>query len=71
MQILLVFLFFTLSSTKALAYLGPGLGLGLLGSIIGLFLSIFIFIFAILWFPLKKLFKTKKRKLKKMRNKSH
>tara|TARA_B100001250_G_C19495604_1_gene655083 strand:- start:245 stop:451 length:207 start_codon:yes stop_codon:yes gene_type:complete len=64
MPILLVFLFFILSSTKAFAYLGPGLGLGLLGSIIGLLLSIFIFIFAILWFPLKKLFKTKKKKTK-------
>ena len=56
--LILMILFF---SKYALAYIGPGLGLGLIASIVGLIFSILLFIFAILWFPLKKIFKKEKK----------
>ena len=53
-------LILSLISKSALAYIGPGLGLGLFASIIGLILSILLFFVAIIWFPLKKIFKKNK-----------
>lgn len=44
-----------LASQPALAYVGPGLGLGAIGAILGVILSVLLAIFAILWFPLKRL----------------
>jgi hypothetical protein len=64
MKLLLSCLILLLISSKANAYIGPGLGLGLLGSILGLILSFFVLLFAILWFPLKRLFKKKDKKIK-------
>ena len=58
-------LFFSLITKPALAYIGPGLGLGLVASIIGLFFSVILFVVAIIWFPLRKLFKKNKDKTKK------
>jgi len=49
-------------SNNVYAYIGPGLGIGLIASIIGLIVSIFIFIFAILWIPFKKIFYKNKKK---------
>ena len=43
------------------AYIGPGLGAGTLGVIIGIIGSIFIALFAIIWYPLKRLFKKIKK----------
>ena len=45
----------------ALAYIGPGLGLGLVAAIVGLIFSILLFFIAIIWFPLKKILKKNKR----------
>tara|TARA_B100001769_G_C21734836_1_gene403520 strand:- start:57 stop:257 length:201 start_codon:yes stop_codon:yes gene_type:complete len=57
---LVTILILSLISKSALAYIGPGLGLGLFASIIGLILSILLFFVAIIWFPLKKIFKKNK-----------
>lgn len=57
-------LFYLLITKPVLAYIGPGLGLGLVASIIGLFFSIILFVVAIIWFPLRKLFKKNKDKSK-------
>ena len=57
-------LFFSLISKPVLAYIGPGLGLGLVASILGLFFSVILFVVAIIWFPLRKLFKRNKDKSK-------
>lgn len=43
------------------AYVGPGLGAGAIGVIIGIIGSIFIALFAIIWYPLKRLFKKNKK----------
>ncbi len=47
-------------SKSALAYIGPGLGLGLIASMVGLIFSILLFVLAIIWFPLKRLIKKNK-----------
>ena len=44
------------------AYVGPGLGAGTIGVILGIIGSLFIALFAIIWYPLKRLFKKKKNK---------
>jgi len=51
-----------LLSKSSFAYIGPGLGLGIVVSILGLIFSIFLFIIALLWFPIKKLLKKNKNK---------
>lgn len=52
-----------LSPSNAFAYLGPGLGGGVVIATLGLLFVIIAGIFGILWFPLKKLFmKFKKSK---------
>jgi O-antigen/teichoic acid export membrane protein len=44
-------------NTEAAAYVGPGLGAGVLGVIVGLIVSVFVAVFAIFWYPIKRLFR--------------
>ena len=39
----------------ALAYVGPGLGLGALGVILGVIFSIFLAVVGVFWYPIKRL----------------
>ncbi|MCP3940386.1 MAG: hypothetical protein GY710_02755 [Desulfobacteraceae bacterium] len=41
----------------AYAYIGPGIGGGLLTVLLGLVVSIFLAFFAVLWYPIKRLIK--------------
>lgn len=50
-----------LTSLNAYAYVGPGLGAGTIGVILGILVSVLLAIFAIFWYPLKRLFKKKKK----------
>jgi hypothetical protein len=54
-------LLFTLFSTPAEAYLGPGLGTGILGVIAGVLAFIVLTFVAIVWYPIKRFFKKRKR----------
>ena len=56
-----IFIFFCLFST-AYAYLGPGIGGGILAATLGVVIAIFAAIFGITWFPLKRYFKRRKEK---------
>ena len=38
------------------AYIGPGLGAGVIAVIVGLFVSIFLAFLALFWYPLKRMF---------------
>ena len=60
MHFLSILIFFLLLSNYALAYIGPGLGLGVVLSILGLIFSVLLFILAIIWYPLKKILMKKK-----------
>ncbi len=64
----LLVLFLLLSPLTAHAYVGPGMGVGTIGVILGIFLSIILAFAAIIWYPIKRLFKRKsKRKLSNTR----
>jgi len=57
-----LFIFIILFNSPAYAYLGPGMGGGLIAGILGFLFAIFALIFGILWFPLKRLIKNIKEK---------
>ena len=55
---------------SAHAYIGPGIGAGTLGVVLGFIVSIFLAIVAIIWYPLKRIFKrSDKKKIENENNK--
>ena len=60
---IIVLLLLTLSASPAAAYIGPGAGISVLGSLLGILATIFVAIGVILFWPIKKLMK--RRKVKK------
>jgi len=66
-RIFIIIIFSLLMTSKSFAYLGPGIGGGVIAATIGIIFAIIAFIFGILWFPLKRLInKYKKNKEKKI-----
>ena len=59
LKFLLIILAILLYSSNVQAYVGPGLGLGVIGVIAGVLLSIVMAILGIFWYPLKRMFKKK------------
>tara|TARA_B100000123_G_C25433540_1_gene298477 strand:- start:275 stop:502 length:228 start_codon:yes stop_codon:yes gene_type:complete len=57
LRIILIVFYFTLISNPSYAYLGPGLGGGVIAATIGIIIAIFVALFGIIWFPLKRLIK--------------
>lgn len=58
---LMAALVLVLHPVAALAYIGPGVGAGALGAVIGVIGAIFLAIFAIVWYPVKRLLKGRKK----------
>lgn len=56
------FLFFYFLSTSSYAYLGPGMGGGIIAAIIGFFVAMFLAFWAILYYPVKRALKNMKNK---------
>jgi len=54
---------FFLVSTPSLAYLGPGVGGGVIAATIGIIVAIFAALFGLIWFPVKRLLKKRKEKV--------
>ena len=54
---LLLFISVLLYSSNAQAYVGPGLGVGVIGAIIGVVLAVVMAIIGVFWYPLKRMFK--------------
>lgn len=46
-----------LAATVAHAYVGPGLGLGVIGAFLGGLAAFFLAIVGLVWYPLKRLFR--------------
>ena len=66
MPIFIITLFFTIFfQLPSMAYIGPGMGGGVILATIGIVVAIIAAIFGIIWFPIKRLFKKKKNKKKK------
>jgi len=47
---------------NAYAYIGPGLGIGTIGAVLGILGSLVLALIAIIWYPLKRLFKKKRNR---------
>ena len=60
---------FCLITTSSFAYLGPGVGSGILVATIGIIVAIFAGLFGLIWFPIKRLFKKRKQRKNKQKNK--
>ncbi len=59
-------IFYIILILPAHAYIGPGIGAGLLATILGFLLTILVALFVIIYFPIKKIFiKLKDRNKKK------
>lgn len=56
---ILVLLIFIVLTGDAHAYVGPGLGLGVIGAIISGILAVLLAIVGVIWYPLKRILKKK------------
>ena len=56
-----VALLLALQPQIALAYIGPGVGAGAIGAVIAVIGAIFLAIFAVVWYPIKRMIKGKKK----------
>jgi len=54
------FIFLILSSFPCYAYIGPGMGGGIIIAVIGFFAAIFLGLFGVLYYPIKRFFKKRK-----------
>lgn len=59
-------LLIALLATPVHAYIGPGAGAGAIAIVLGILASIFLAFLAILWYPIKRLFRGRKEKVKKI-----
>ena len=65
---LIIFLILNMN-TPSIAYLGPGVGGGVIAATIGIIIAIFAAILGLIWFPIKRLLKRKKEIKEKSQNK--
>jgi len=56
---IIALLLLALIATPATAYVGPGAGISVLGSLLGILVTIFVAIGAILFWPIRKLMRRK------------
>lgn len=63
-KLILTILFLITLSDNSFAYIGPGMGGGIIAASIGIVIAIFAFLFGILWFPIKRLINKNKKKKK-------
>jgi hypothetical protein len=62
MNKLILFLFLFLISLPSYAYIGPGMGGGVIAAIVGFFAAILLGLWAILYYPIKRALKNRKDK---------
>lgn len=67
-KLILITLLFFFINTSSYAYLGPGVGGGVIAATVGIIVAIFAALFGLIWFPIKRLLK--KRKERKENNRS-
>ncbi len=60
-----LFLFYLILIFPAYAYIGPGIGAGLVATILGFLLTILVALFVIIYYPIKKIIFQLKNKNKK------
>ncbi len=65
---LLILVYFSYSN-DVFAYLGPGVGGGVIAATIGVVIAIFAALIGLIWFPIKRLLKKRKQKKEQQQNK--
>ena len=68
-KLILTTLLFFFITTSSYAYLGPGVGGGVIVATIGVIVAIFAALFGLIWFPVKRLLKKRKEKKENQQNK--
>ena len=64
MRYLIIFMFtFFFYIGNAAAYVGPGLGLGVIGAIFGVIATVILAIIGLFWYPLKRLYRSIRSRL--------
>ena len=63
-EFLMIFYIFS-STTPLFAYIGPGMGGGVIAAIFGIIAAFFLGLWGILYYPIKRAFKNKIKKKKK------
>ena len=66
---LMIFFIFS-SANSLLAYIGPGMGGGVIAAIFGLIAAFFLGLWGILYYPIKRALKNKKKKKILIKNKN-
>ena len=66
---LVLILIILIIPTPSFAYLGPGVGGGMIAATIGVIVAIFAALFGLIWFPVKRLLKKRKEKKENKQNK--
>jgi biopolymer transport protein ExbB/TolQ len=61
-----------LLAEPAMAYIGPGIGVGMIATVLGILTAIVLAIFAVFWYPVKRLLRRNSRqKIKTTAEQSH
>ena len=71
MNKLILFLFLFLISLPSYAYIGPGMGGGVIAAIIGFFAAILLGLWGILYYPIKRALKKRKDKKMSLKNSNY
>ena len=61
-KIFLALLSYAILSTQVFAYIGPGMGGGIIAATFGVIIAIFAALFAILYYPIKRYLRNRKNK---------
>jgi len=64
-KVIFIILIFFLNTEVSYAYIGPGMGGGIIMATLGVIVAILAAIFGIVWFPVKRFLKSRKEKNKK------
>ena len=59
----LIFILISLNISPVFAYIGPGMGGGVIAAIFGIIAAFFLGLWGILYYPIKRAFKKKKKKM--------
>ena len=68
-KLTLITVLFFFKLTYSFAYIGPGMGGGVIAATLGIIVAIFAAIFGLIWFPVKRLIKNRKEMKRKKQNK--
>ena len=68
-KLISISIIFCLITSSSFAYLGPGVGGGVIAATIGIFVAICAALFGLIWFPVKRLLKKRKEKKDQQQNK--